>query len=403
MDYQILKCLLNHQFWLENKQFLNASLFEDEIKELFETLNKAHIKYEQDITTEELYALWRNDNPVATKADRANIYNAIEHVADSEVLSVSIAADLIADLWRRETGRKAAEYGIAISEGNERAFDDLDKLIQITKDGFIPEFGEEITKDVFELIKETSNDNRWKFNIPSLASKLYGIDSEEFMIVFARPETGKTGFGVSLAAGPNGFCEQGAHVCIAGNEEPPKRTMLRAVQAWTGMTKEDITTNPEIAREKFKAIADNLTVINTQNWSMSQLDSYMEKLHPDVLITDQLDKFDVEGSFEGHQKLREIYIQGRSIASRRHLAHIAISQASVEAEDKTILLPSMMEGSKTGKYAEGDIIIGIGKYPDEPDGTPNGMRFLTVGKNKINGYHGTTAAKIIPELSRYVD
>ena len=40
------------------------------------------------------------------------------------------------------------------------------------------------------------------------------------MIAFARPETGKTAFWVSLCAAPDGFAEQGAKIHAFINEEP---------------------------------------------------------------------------------------------------------------------------------------------------------------------------------------
>ena len=59
----------------------------------------------------------------------------------------------------------------------------------------------------------------------------------------------------------------------------------------------------------------------------------------------------------------------------------------------------MMEGSKTGKAAEADLIIGIGKRdtgnPNEP------MRQLNISKNKINGVHADIPCFINPQLSRY--
>ena len=46
-----------------------------------------------------------------------------------------------------------------------------------------------------------------------------------------------------------------------------------------------------------------------------------------------------------------------------------------------------MENSKTGKAAEADLIIGIGRNPNSD--TENKIRrTLCVSKNKINGYHG---------------
>jgi hypothetical protein len=49
------------------------------------------------------------------------------------------------------------------------------------------------------------------------------------MIAFARPETGKTAFWVSLCTGPQGFAEQGAKVHAFINEEPAIRTQMRAI------------------------------------------------------------------------------------------------------------------------------------------------------------------------------
>ena len=66
------------------------------------------------------------------------------------------------------------------------------------------------------------------------------------MIAFARPETGKTAFWVSLCAGPNGFAEQGAKIHAFINEEPAIRTQMRAISCYTGMTREEI-----IARKRY--------------------------------------------------------------------------------------------------------------------------------------------------------
>ena len=61
----------------------------------------------------------------------------------------------------------------------------------------------------------------------------------------------------------------------------------------------------------------------------------------------------------------------------------------------------MMEGSKTGKAAEADVIIGVG-FRNQLD-IDQDIRSIAVSKNKITGYHGKMTCKIIPELSRYID
>ena len=92
----------------------------------------------------------------------------------------------------------------------------------------------------------------------------------------------------------------------------------------------------------------------------------------------------------------------RELAKRHDCAVIGVSQASAEAEGKTRVDFSMMEGSKTGKAAEADVVLGIGKHSGtNEDGEPDHTRFLTISKNKLSGYHGSIPVMIEPEIGRY--
>jgi hypothetical protein len=61
-----------------------------------------------------------------------------------------------------------------------------------------------------------------------------------------------------------------------------------------------------------------------------------------------------------------------------------------------------MAGSRVGKAAEADLIVGIGKE-QEDSGEDNKLRHIYVSKNKLGGKHGTCTTVIEPEVSRYVD
>jgi hypothetical protein len=93
------------------------------------------------------------------------------------------------------------------------------------------------------------------------------------------------------------------------------------------------------------------------------------------------------------------------MAKRYNCALIVVSQASAEAKGKTRLSPFEMEGSKIGKFAESDLIIGIGKMDSNSvdDSEVDYTRYLTVGKNKLSGWHGTIICQIQPEISRYME
>jgi hypothetical protein len=403
MEYKLLKSLLNYNFYLLNKANLSSDIFTDEAQELYEVIKSHHDKRESDLTTSELLALWTVANPVATSAERSVIDGIIVSLTTEQPMSDDVSSEVIKLLWKQQIGRKIANYGISISENNDKALPKLKKLLEEIDGGFTPEVAtEEVTKDLSKLLALTSDDNRYQFNIPSLSNRVYGLGKGEFGIAFARPETGKTAFVISLAAAPNGFAAQGAKVLYLGNEENPERTMLRAYQAYTGMSRDDIVDFPERAIEKFNEISDNLIIFGIHGWFDDQVEALIERIKPDVVLIDQYDKVAIHDDTIGHERLGTLYVNLRAMCTRQNVAMLGLSQASVEAEGRTILTPNMMEGSKTRKYAEADLIIGIGKHPDAADGTPEPIRYLTVGKNKLSGsWHGTLTCKFTQEISRY--
>ena len=407
MDTQILKSLLSNEFFITHKTRIRASLFEDEIQDLFKVISQAHEKYTHDLTEDEILALWKKDNPVATRAEISAVEDLIDSVRRAPVLSEDVAGDVIEGLWKRETGRQIANLGIELAEGNDEAIKHLERMMERSKEGFLPDdFGLPTTKDISELLKMTGDDQRWKFNIETFSRHVYGIGPGEFGIVFATPETGKSAFVVSICSGPGGFCEQGAKVLYLGNEEDTRRTMLRVIQSWSGLNRLEIAQDPRKAADRFTAIRDRIDMKDTQDWSLDDAEAYIEKMKPDVVVIDQGDKIHINGNFAAsHEKLRELYRRFRELAKRYNCALFVVSQASADAKGKTRLSPFEMEGSKIGKFAESDLIIGIGKMDsnDVEDTETDFTRYLTVGKNKLSGWHGTIVCQIQPEISRYVE
>ena len=405
MEIELIKTLLNHEAYQSTQAKLRQSIFSEDGADLFVLLKDAHEKYDTDLKPEDLYSIWLSKNPVATTSEINEFRDNIDDLKRAEAITSEVATDVIESLWRREIGRDIANIGINMSEGDTSALLKLQSLIEKISDSYMPdEFGEPTTDNIYELLAETSDDNRWKFNIETLARHVYGIGPAEFGIVFARPETGKSAFLISIIAGPGGFCQQGAKVLYLGNEERTTRTKLRAIQACSGMTREQITENPDLAMSKYQAIRDRLIMKDVQEWDLDTINAYCEKIKPDAVFIDQADKVTISGQYNSsHERLRELYRSLRELAKRHDCALIGVSQASAEAEGKTRVDFSMLEGSKTGKAAEADLIIGIGKASSGDDNEPDNRRFINVSKNKLSGFHGYVIAMIEPEVSRYTE
>ena len=403
MDHSLLKNLLEHEFYLRNKAKLRASLFDDTMLEVYEAITSSHDKFGIDITAVELFAHWKSTHPTATTSWAAEVEDLVGCISSAEPISDAIATDVIENLWRQSVGLDIANLGLLMSEGESSAMDRLNTLLDMVSDGYLPDdFGDGVTDDIYELLAVTSNDNRFKFNIETLSRHVYGIGAGEFGCIAAYSNVGKTALAVSLCAGPAGFCQQGAKVVYICNEEIAKRTKLRAIGSYTGMTREEIDLDPSAAAARYSGIKDRLIFVDAQGWDIQTLEGFLNKEKPDICMIDMADKIELHGNFNsGHERLRELYFRLRECAKKFDCAILGNSQCSAEAEGKTRITMSMMEGSKVGKAAECDVMLGIGRINSgEDDNDPS--RWITVMKNKISGWHGTVQCNLEAEVNRYV-
>ena len=401
IEKQMIRLMLNKKFYTQYKGILSPTVFAGDISSLYDTIQKAHEKYEQDIKVDELYSLHTAIfNPALTRAAKEKFSELVEDIKEVQEPNKEIAKDIMRILSDRDLAQRIAVESTEIFNGKEANFNEITTMIEKHKHGIDEEKVPAVTKDVNEVLDLLSLTTKWKFNIPKLNECVGGIGGGNLMIAFARPETGKTAFWVSLCAGPDGFAEQGAKIHAFINEEPAIRTQMRAISCYTGMTREEIVDDIQTAQSYWSDIKNNISMFDTVDWSMEDIDSHCEKHKPDIIVIDQLDKISVSGTYaRTDEKLRQIYTSTREIAKRRNCAVIAISQASADAHNRNSISFDQMENSKTGKAAEADLIIGIGKNTGADPSDKS--RTLCVSKNKINGYHGEPVCTIRREISRY--
>ena len=400
-ENQMIRLMLNKKFYTQYKGTLSPTVFAGDISSLYETIQKSHEKYEDDIKIDELYSLHTAIfNPALTRAAKEKFSELIEDIREVQEPNKEIAKDLMRILSDRDLAQRIAVEATEIFNGKEANFTEITGMIDKHKSNIDEEKVPAVTNDVGEVLDLLDVTTKWKFNIPVLKENVGGIGGGNLMIAFARPETGKTAFWVSLCTGPQGFAEQGAKVHAFINEEPAVRTQMRAISCYTGMTREQVMGDLDTAQSHWDHIKDNIFMFDTVDWSMEDIDAHCEKHKPDMIVIDQLDKVNVSGTYaRTDEKLRQIYTSVREIAKRRNCAVIAISQASADAHNRNSISFDQMENSKTGKAAEADLIIGIGRNANTD--LENRIRTLCISKNKINGYHGEPVCTIRRGISRY--
>ena len=399
MEKELIKLLLNKNFYNKNKSKLTKEFFTNGTGALYETIQSAHQDSDQDLSIGEVSTLHLEVyNPALSKAARDNFDVLINEIKDIELPNEKIAQNIIRSLFKRGIAQHVAQIATDIYNGSDIDFSEIKKHLDVTFEE-VNEY-EYVTGNIDNLLDQLKDNTKWKFNLEPLRDKVNGVGDGNLVIIFARPEAGKTAFWVNLVSGVDGFASQGAKVCALINEEPAVRTQMRIINAHTGMTFDEIRADSKEANTKWAEVRQNIKILDTVDWSLDDVDEFVQKENPDILVVDQLDKVNVKGSFaRTDEKLRAIYTGAREIAKRNNCCVIAVSQASADGQGKFDLTFDMMEGSKTGKAAEADVIIGVG-HRDKLD-TDERVRSLAISKNKITGWHGQLVCTIVPELSRY--
>lgn len=250
---------------------------------------------------------------------------------------------------------------------------------------------------VRELAEVFNPENMVQLHPKALNDAVGGLPREGHLIVFARPEMGKSLFGINLAAT---FAHQGDRTLYFGNEDPPKLMLLRFVSRFTGLTRQQILADMDRATElAIQRGYGNLRFVSLSPGSMADVRKHILEYKPKVVVVDQLTNLNC-GDKSKTDKFEELAYRMRMLLKETHTAGVSLCQAGESAEGKLILEMDDVYYSNTGIAAQADVMIGIGANGDF---TNLGRRMLSLPKNKLSGSHEAVPVAIDPLRSRMTD
>ena len=405
----ILRTLLTRDKYDKLKSEIEESIFQNGARELYKTIGYIY-KDNPNITeinfSDLRLAYFNTYYPNTSFASQKNIHELIDNIENQEPPSDDVVSTALRSMYRIKKADELARICLDISNNpSSSSLKQVEKFMANVDEEQTQQESEAVTKDVDEIVEALQEQGEFKFNLPSLQRATNGIGRGNFMIIFARPETGKTAFWISLVASPQGFAWQQKKVSIFANEEPAIRTQMRLLNASTGLQRGNILNGSrDIAKNKWASISPYIENFDCVDKTINDLDEYCSTNEVDILIIDQLDKINVEGKYNAtHEKLREVYRQARELAKRHNILVIGMSQASAEAQGRSRVTFSVMENSKTGKSAEADVILGLGKEDEIENYLDDCVRFVTLSKNKLTGDHAEFEVILRPTISRYAE
>ena len=405
MELSLLRSLMNKDFYEDHRGARCPDrLFSKDARTIKHTIDKAMRKYDRDITPDEVEALFLSGNPAMTTAQKQGYSALFNDIKRQTPMGNDVAQDVLSKLFQQVIGEDVANLGFDFVNGTQTSMRPLRDLLDKYNDDFTPEMKidwDDISFDT--LMAKQSQQTRWSFNLPALARKVEGVNGGFLVEIGARPNTGKTSFHASMLVGEGGFARQGAKCVVLCNEESYDRVGFRYLTASSNMDKYQIKDNPSQARDRYKIVSPNLKIKDVTGEDMTWVESMCKTIKPDVVVIDMGDKFArMSGYSRPDEALKANAIYARQIAKQYDCVIFYMSQLNAEAEGRQRLNQAMMEGSRTGKAAEADLMILIGQ-PANVEGIDeeSTMRHLNVVKNKITGWHGMINCNINPHTARY--
>lgn len=392
-DKQILGLCLDVDFYDKVKNTIERSMFDRELRDVFDSISYSHDKYGKTLTVAELCSIFNDRNPALPDSSRKRTTEIILNLERGNPENEELHLDLVNNFWLRDRARQIGEKAIEIFTGESDEFGELKRLIEAVDDGRITDKTSYtiVDDDLDALLDELEGDPDFPFEFDLIAENVAGLSRGDLGIIFARPEVGKTTFCSFLASS---YIRQKFKVVYFANEEKAEKIKLRIIRSFFGVTKEEMKNRrPELVARYMVEIAPYFTMMDAINTNIEEVNEYCKLNKPDILFCDQLDKFRINGEYlRGDERLKETYVLAREIAKRNKMLVWAVSQASNDGHDRQWVDYNMMDNSKTGKAGEADIIIGIAKT-GRSDVT-NVVRHICISKNKINGWHGMINANI---------
>ena len=405
MELALIRSLMDKTFYDDHRGAKCPDrLFSKDVRKIKSTIDSAMGKYERDVTPDEVEALFISSNPTLTTSQKNSFIVLFKQIKKEETMGSDVAQEVLSKLFQQVIGEDIANIGFDYVNGTKNSLEPLRNILEQYGDDFTPNLNIEWEDISIEtLLSKNDMEARWKFNIPILSRKIEGVNAGHLIEIGARPNTGKTSVHASIIAGVGGFARQGAKCVILCNEEAAHRVGARYLTAASGMSVGEIKNNMIKARDLYSPVSDNIKIKDATSRDMSWVESVCKTYSPDILVLDMGDKFAKMGGFaRADEALKVNAIHARQIAKEYQCAVFYMSQLSAEAEGKIILNQSMMEGSRTGKAAEADLMLLISKNPMKGEHDEEDLqRHLNLVKNKLTGWHGIVSCELNYEVGRY--
>lgn len=330
---------------------------------------------------------------VANPKHKETFTTIMGHLGETEVSGLNVAAELIGA--KREA--LAHKLSTALAAGDTEKVDEMmDEYLHLEENSGVAS-GPEILNapTIDELVGLQDFGDLIRMYPRSLDERLDGgLVRGHHVLLFARPEMGKTMFIVNLV---RGFLHQGLKVLYCANEEPVTMTALRFIGRMTEKTQYQVLADrPAAEAAALEMGYANLYMVQLTPGTPREIEGLTSAIKPDVLIVDQIRHLNVKDDNFVRQ-LEKAAIGVRMIGLRHNCLVISVTQAGDSAHGKAVLELNDVDYSNTGMQGAVDVMIGLGATREDEE---HGRRVISLPKNKRSGNHSFFPVRVDVPLNK---
>lgn len=304
-----------------------------------------------------------------------------------EDISVTNVEHHVRELHRRQVGTKLS---LALANGSPQ--EEVGKLIQEYERGeTVTTVSRESLVDVL-CTDDLTNEDKSNVDYIRLWPKQLndrldgGALRGHHVLLFARPETGKTLMAINLCAG---FLHQRLNVLYVANEEPVADIRDRIRGRLLKTSKSLVRGQREESARRLSEMALG-TLRITEGTNFQDVRALLGNSgyagstdRIDVVVLDQVRNMRLK-SDSRTAELEAAGIEARAIAKDFRVLVVSVTQAGDSATNKIYLEMSDVDSSKTGIPASADLMIGLGSNEGM---RASGQIGVSLPKNKLSGLH----------------
>lgn len=342
--------------------------------------------------------LYNIKNTVSSDKQYNHLHDIITTAANDTSVSSDNIQRIILQVKRHELGIRLATT--LASGDHNKARPVLEEYDRVDKASTLAEVQpdvEVIDGDFSDVEQEYSTEGLMKVLPTALNDRLDGgVLGGTHILIFGRPEAGKSMFAINMACG---FLKQDLPGIYFINEDRTRNVASRFMQNLTQSDKNQVRADfHNIRQQALDAGLDKLTVIGLSPGNLKQIEEAIKKYEPRWIVLDQIRNILVKAESRVNQ-LEAAATGMRNLIKRYNLVGISVTQAGDSATNKEYLEMGDVDFSNTGIPAQADLMIGIGVTDTLEQA---GVRGVSLPKNKISGLHDKFCVQVMPITSKVI-